>query len=62
MYRIGRTVAKFPVVTLIVVAAIGAGLSSGIPQLQVTDNPLELWSSKDSRYDFTLNNILLKSD
>jgi hypothetical protein len=51
-FSLGRFCAGNPLVTLVVMSVITAGLSSGVAQLRVTDNPLELWSSKDSREGF----------
>ena len=41
--------AKYPLLTLAAVASLSLGLSYGVAFLRVTDNPLELWSSKQSR-------------
>ena len=41
--------ARYPLLTLAAVASLSLGLSYGVAFLRVTDNPLELWSSKQSQ-------------
>ena len=47
--RLGSLCARYPLLTLAAVASLSLGLSYGVAFLRVTDNPLELWSSKQSQ-------------
>ncbi|XP_060813473.1 NPC intracellular cholesterol transporter 1 homolog 1b-like [Bombus pascuorum] len=45
----GKTFAKYPFITLVILSYVILGLSYGITYLSVTSNPIEIWAAPTSR-------------